>query len=553
MRIVFSFCILLLTAGAALASSEPGDEVVVVYNKRLRQSKEIAEHYAAMRQVPSSQVFGFSMTTNPEMSRAQFHDSLERPLAKKLVRKHLWEIGLRPVPATEDQPARSEPIVVSSKIRYAVLCYGVPYKIAPDLTLKEPGEDKLRPELRRNEAAVDSELALLPLMERHLPLDGPLRNPVYNATNAASIDPTNGVLMVARLDGPSAAIADHLVDKAIEAETRGMWGRAYFDLRDTTAPGYKAGDDMLRDAAAVCERLGFETTVDNQPATFRPGFPMSNIAFYAGWYDENVSGPFTRPKVEFMPGAFAYHLHSFSAANLRSAKLNWVGPLLAKGATISMGCVYEPYLGGTPDIASFTVRFLFSGFSFGEAAYADQRVLSWQTTVVGDPLYRPFGRNLDKLTRRLQERNDPFLQWAYLRLLDLNVAAGKPATDAASILEQLPLTKTSPILSEKLGGLYESLGKPSSAADMFLQALKLDPSPQQRLRLRLTLGSQLPPLNRTAEAYQQYQDALKEMPDYPDKLPIYKRLLFLAQALHKDADVGHYQAKIEQLAFHKGS
>ena len=46
---------------------------------------------------------------------------------------------------------------------------------------------------------------------------------------------------------------------------------------------------------------------------------MSQIAIYCGWYDENVSGPFTLPKVEFMPGAFAYHLHSFSAATLRSA------------------------------------------------------------------------------------------------------------------------------------------------------------------------------------------------------------------------------------------
>ena len=53
---------------------------------------------------------------------------------------------------------------------------------------------------------------------------------------------------------------------------------------------------------------------------------------------------FTLPKVEFMPGAFAYHLHSFSATTLRSASQGWCGPLLAKGATCTMGCVYEPYL-----------------------------------------------------------------------------------------------------------------------------------------------------------------------------------------------------------------
>ena len=35
---------------------------------------------------------------------------------------------------------------------------------------------------------------------------------------------------------------------------------------------------------------------------------MSHIAIYCGWYDASVSGPFALPKVEFMPGAFAYHL-----------------------------------------------------------------------------------------------------------------------------------------------------------------------------------------------------------------------------------------------------
>ena len=64
---------------------------------------------------------------------------------------------------------------------------------------------------------------------------------------------------------------------------------------------------------------------------------MSQIAIYAGWYDGEVGGPFALPKVEFMPGAFAYHLHSFSAGILRSTNQNWCGPLLAKGADLHDG------------------------------------------------------------------------------------------------------------------------------------------------------------------------------------------------------------------------
>ena len=79
--------------------------------------------------------------------------------------------------------------------------------------------------------AVDSELAWLPLVKMDFPLTGPFPNWVYGVTNAALLNPTNGILLVARLDGPTADIANGLVDKAMQAERDGLWGRAYFDAR----------------------------------------------------------------------------------------------------------------------------------------------------------------------------------------------------------------------------------------------------------------------------------------------------------------------------------
>jgi uncharacterized protein (TIGR03790 family) len=537
-----------LTVAACLAQAgEPGEQVVLVYNKLVPESKGVADYYAERRHVPSNQIFGFELSTNEEMSRLEFRNQLQRPLATALQNEKLWRITSQSVPAASNQPARMEWRVSQSKVRYLVLCYGVPIRIEKMPQFREPATEHFRPELRRDEAAVDSELALLPCVEQDLPLAGPLRNPLYGVTNEAWFHPTNSVIIVARLDGPTAGIARGLVDKAIQAEKEGLWGRAYFDLRNTTDPALKSGDEWIRGAAELCRHLGFGTVVDENVATFPAGFPMSHIGFYIGWYDENVSGPFTQPNVEFMPGAFAYHLHSFSAANLRGTTRNWVGPLLAKGATITLGCVNEPYLSGTPDLVTFMARFVYHQYDFGAAAYAAQSVLSWQTTVVGDPLYRPFGRVPEQVHEELERNHSPMLPWSYLRLVNLNLANGKPPADSIAFLEELTLTKKSAILCEKLADLYSLQGKPASATHTYAQALKLDPSPQQSIRLYLVLGEKLAGLERPAEAYENYQQLLRSFPEYPDKVSIYKRLLPLAQALNKKEEVEKLKAQISQL------
>src|SRR4051812_13754870 len=101
----------------------------------------------------------------------------------------------------------------------------------------------------RNVGSVERDLAVLPLIEQHPPLGGPLRNWTYGVTNSAALHPTNGILLVTRLDGPTAAIAHGLVDKALQAENDGLWGRAYFDVRNISEPGFKMGDDWIRGAA----------------------------------------------------------------------------------------------------------------------------------------------------------------------------------------------------------------------------------------------------------------------------------------------------------------
>lgn len=513
----------LLWAGSP-AVAESGSAVVVVYNSRLPESKQVADYYARKRSVPSGQVLGLKLPITETMSREEFRDLLQTPLNNFLLKKKLFVLKSEDVPATSNKVAFVRWRVAEAKVRYVALCYGVPLQINEAAGIVEPEAEKLVKELRRNEACVESELSLLPLLANSPMLTGPWPNPLYGNTNSAMLNPTNGLLMVTRLDGPTAQIAKSLVDKALLAERQGLWGRAYFDVRSITNGPYKLGDDWIRAAADASRRFGFETIVDEKPETIPATFPMSHIALYAGWYAGKVTGPFALPEVEFMPGAIAYHLHSGSATTLRSSSEAWAGPFLAAGATATLGSVREPYLSGTPDIGTLFGYLLFYGYSFGEAAYAGQATLSWQTTVVGDPLYRPFGRPPQVQHEELVREKSKLAEWSHLRLVNVNAFLGRPLIEMSNYLEQEPLTKTSAVLSEKLGDLYQEQGKPASAIRSYQQALRLGPSPQQQIRLTLGLAEKLTGQSRTDEAAALYREFLHTHPSYPDTNSIAQKL-----------------------------
>ena len=543
MKVFLHGAVLWMTACAAVAVGL-GDSVVVVYNRNMPESKKLAEYYAEKRGVPRNQLFGADVSENIEMSRPEFREKLQKPLFDWLVSEKLFV----PNPQTKRPGANTNaPALTDASVRYIVICYGVPVVVVRDTTLKEEDEKKMPEALRgRNDAAVDSDLAWLPVSREKMPITGPLGNPFYLSTNAPSIHPTNGVIMVARLDGPSVEIARGLVDKALRAETNGLWGRAYFDARGITNGEYQLGDDWMRLGADITRRMGFETVLDDKEPMFSAGVPMSQIAFYAGWYGGIVSGPFTQPTVEFMPGAFAYHLYSFSAANIRSATESWVGPLLAKGATITMGSVAEPYLPGTPNIAAFIDRLVFRKYTFGEAAYICQASLSWQTTVVGDPLYCPFGRPPDQIHYQLEREKNPLVEWSHLRVVGLNQATGIGVDELLKYLNDIPTTTNSAVLTEKVGDLKRVKGRISAACEEYAAAIKLKPSRQQKIRLLLTIGELQSLIAREQEAFNAYKQLISEAPNYPEIGTVYKQLASLAVRLGKREDAEKYAKEAEQ-------
>lgn len=531
----------------ALAAS-PGAEVAVLYNTQFGpESRQVADYYAERRGIPKDQVIGLGLPRTETMTRQDFTTQLYRPLLNELEKRRLVSFHGQLIPASEGAPGGVARLLIASKIRYLVLTYGVPVRISGDANLREAVFEKLPQPLRRNEAAVDSELAALPLLERRAPLAGPLQNPAFGTTNFAALHPTNGIFLVARLDGPSAELAMALVDRGLRAETNGLWGRAYFDMRGLTNGPYTRGDQWIRTAHDAVLQQGFEVTLDDKGSTFPAWFPMPQIALYAGWYDAAVSGPFTRDGVEFMPGAVAYHLHSYSATTIRDSRARWVGPLVARGAAATLGCVAEPYLDLSPDVGRFFTFLISIGCTLGEAAYVAQPALSWQTTVVGDPLYRPMARPPAELHANLERRQSDDLAWSHLRVVNLNLVHGSSTAEMTRYLEELPLTRRSAILSEKLGNLYRDDREPEHAIEQYRAALRLQPSANQRRQLQLAVVELLTAQRRHGEALDVYQTFFQENPGYPGAIRFYKQALPIARRLGRAELAEEYQRQIELL------
>jgi len=468
----------LLACPLLLTAAEPGAAAVVIYNSQLAESQGVALHYAAARRVPENQVLGFDLPETDAITRQDFNEKLARPLLARL--QQLGLLVYDQAVSSNGWPGKFE----RARARYLVVCYGVPLRILEDPGLVESNQDRIDPILRRNGAAVDADLALLPSAGK-FHLTGPVINPFFAATNASRLGPASGEFLVGRLDGPTPLIARQLVDKAMQAERDGLWGRAYFDLQGVTNGAFARGDAWIAAAADVVRRYGFDAVIDDHLACFPADFPMSQIALYAGWYAAAPCGPFARPQVEFMPGAFAYHLYSFSASTLRMASPtneSWCENLLAHGAAATIGYVDEPYLDGTVNIGIFLDRWL-RGFSYGEAAFISQPALSWQTTVVGDPLYRPFDETPKQRHESLLARRSDLAAWSFVRIVNVEKELGLPAPQCIDFLTKASLLSQSSVMNEKLGDLYLQTGNWAPARRAYERALKLHPTPLERQRL----------------------------------------------------------------------
>ena len=512
MRVVAVACVFAIgersdaqtSEGVALELPNPKSEIpnrdaaatLVVFNEKDPESALLAKFYAEKRGVPREQVIGLPCSAFEEITREEYDRTIAEPLRRAFTTNFWWSLRRN----TDDPRGPVE----RNRIRFIALMRGIPVKIAQ--TDKYPGDQQAAaPVGTTNSAAVDSELAVLGYQTRII--SGALNNPYYRSFSPIADAGRPELMLVCRLDGPSAAIVRRMILDGIAAEQEGLAGFAYVDARGITDGGLLEGDQWLLGAAASARRGGIPVVLDNGPEMFPEGYPMRNAAIYYGWYTDHAAGPFIRQGFRFVRGAVAVHIHSFSADTVRDPLRHWVGPLLAAGAAVTLGNVYEPYLGLTPHIDIFQDR-LNAGLTFAEAAYMASRTLSWMTTFIGDPLYRPFKG------AEFNEQRPATGEWAAYRegaklWMTKERARGEAALKAAGRKFK------SGMIFEGLGLLELTENDRASAIADFQQARQFYSDPEDIARVAIHEIIQLRSVRRTADALALTRKTIAAAPHIP--------------------------------------
>lgn len=392
-------------AGPGLALA-PG-EILIVANEQARQGVELARYYAQQRNIPEGNLLWLTLPVEETCSREIYERQVAAPVRAFLE-------GIKP----------------TWRIRCLVLMYGMPLKVAPfnpvegelsqalkarervlkRLTEDGYGEDDaaspsaLAEELedvrkRLNQlkittdqwASVDSELSIVRAVGA--PIGGWIKNPFYlGFKNQSPSVPKDEVLMVSRLDGPSAASVKRIIDDSILVEKTGLTGIAYFDARwpmglTPATSTYQLYDRSIHQAAEQVKRSGrMPAVVDETDTLFQSG-QCPNAALYCGWYSlATYVDAFS-----WRRGAVGFHIASSECTTLKKENSQvWCKRMIEEGVCATVGPVGEPYVQAFPMPELFFGCLTEGVLSLAECYMVSLPFLSWKMVLIGDPFYCPF-------------------------------------------------------------------------------------------------------------------------------------------------------------------
>ncbi|RJP62152.1 MAG: TIGR03790 family protein [Candidatus Auribacter fodinae] len=343
----------ILLAHCSVSSAITKDNILLVYREGNAGSLEVANYYQSKRGLADEQILGISFTSGyRDVTFDEYKNNIETPILAK-------------IDELETQYGYS--------IKVVLLSFGIP-------TLIPNGGDPSN--------SVDSELvsARTFIGSGHT---GYYLNPYYSKRQSLKgFEPSENqnMLLVMRVDGPDVASAKALVDHALEAENEGVSGAGYFDVF-ANYPTTSMPNKSIVDAYNLCQSAGFEAYIElTSGLMLPPEYPGDHTLFYYGWY--NPRGFTTNGgHFQWQPGSIGTHLYSGGAHPFDLRFDEWCPGMVVAGVSGTQGSVAEGYTLAYSE-AYYMLLYMLHGFSYAEAAYASNIVISWVQVFIGDPLLR---------------------------------------------------------------------------------------------------------------------------------------------------------------------
>jgi uncharacterized protein (TIGR03790 family) len=341
--------------------------VVIVANKDVWHSLELAQYYMKQRNIPQDHLIKLRAPAEENCSRDDYEKYIASPIKTFLIKNDPEGIQFRCLVTMYGLPLRVDPPELTSDERKTLSELYKKYDSVREKIKKKGNQDQDNEEHRRLKeeeaslkkqidhirktfqgASVDSELALV--REDPYPLEGWLPNKYFLGFHGRDIkNSPQKVMLTSRLDGPSKEIVRRMIDDSLHAEKEGLQGKAYFDAQwpdpeEKELTGYRLYDRAIHQAARLVEKSQrMPVVLDSKEEVFQPG-QCPDAALYCGWYRlAHYVDAFTEP-----------YVHAFPLPNL------FFGLLLEGRLTLA-----ECYALSNP-------------------------YWSWQMVLIGDPLYRPF-------------------------------------------------------------------------------------------------------------------------------------------------------------------
>lgn len=364
----------------AQQANDPSTVLVVVNDAYLPEtgtngkpaSVYVGEHYAAMRNVPSSNILHLNIPYAGFQSDGRWH-GMEYDANQFISYADYLQYIQQPIMTY---------LAEHPEILYIVTTYGIPVMLADTVW----------------RASVDSLLTAMysGVGPSSMPMLNPYRDSSATGSPAHFAEWNNPggyrMCLVTRLDGPSATIAASLVDKAVQAEPIVNYssGIAYFDyIGDPPSAGaYYTLDQTMLNAYHTAVDVGIPSVLNTQDLTGHSIQSAPNPSWVWGWYVTSLTNAYPDP----VPGAIASQATSYTCNSVRDGgelgDSNWCAYFLIHGFTATWGATGEPYAWGIATGDSFFGHF-WRGYNFAESAYLANPYNNWMMTFIGDPLYAP--------------------------------------------------------------------------------------------------------------------------------------------------------------------